>query len=325
MEKPPIAPMLFPHTVVGQDCLEALLAVFERVCLKRPSGGDLPPHLIAARDAERLIVTWPAGDDGRDLRQLASDYRQWLKDNRGAEIRVRHLQRGAPPMVDASSVARLRGQILAGEARGSEGPIDDSRRMAQLFLLAAETWALETADVQAAMAGHTENERALFENLHGDPSELALFPLRPDPVQHIDPCEHMTSQWLSAWCRLVLDDAHIPAVWITFSDAVVSWMREVFGEIREIGMIPRHAVSADGVAGRLDDFLLAATTNTGDSAWEPPYEDAVDRSPAAVILRVTGVSPRMAAARLASRAAAVPPDGAGDAGRHLVLIRWYDK
>ncbi|MFH1984934.1 MAG: hypothetical protein ABIL58_24090 [Pseudomonadota bacterium] len=328
MVNTPMAPILFPHTRVGQKSLSDLLAVFEQVHLKCASDDDLPSHLISARDARRLAISWPTTDDGVNLRQLVSDYRQWIEDCRGTEMRVRHLQRGIPPLVDASSVARLREQILSIKDGGGAESIDDSRHMAQLFLLAAETLATETADLQAAMAGHTENERALFEQLHGDPSELALFPRMPSPVQDIDPCAHMTSQWISAWCRLVLDDTHVPGVWVTFSDAVVSWMREVFGEIREIGVIPRGALSSDGFAGKLDDLLREAGTRTGDSLdgiGNLPVGDTVGPSPAMVLLQIPGVSPRAAAERLLHGSGAPAPGGAGDAKRHLVIVRWYEK
>ena len=327
MEQTSMTPIIFPHTRIEPQCLSDLLAVFERIQLKRHDSDDMPAHLAAARDAGRLEVSWSANDDGLDLPQLAAEYRRWLEDNRGAEIRARHLQRGRFPLVDETSVARLRTQILSGGDTTAGGG-DDSRRMAQLFLVAADQWAAEATELENEMAGHAEKERALFEHLHGDPSELALFPPAPGLTRHVDPCAYMTPQWISAWCRIALDGPVIPSVWITASDAVILWMMEVFDGMRKIGAITRHALSDGGLDRRLDDIFQDAA-RLGDAADDQRVNIAGDTENGQPVVlsvyQVCGVSPTAAAERLLP-GGAIPLSGGGDGGnRHLIVMQWHDK
>jgi hypothetical protein len=237
MNTTPARPILFPHTAIASADLEALLSVFGNIRLQRAADTDLPPHLRRAVADGRLTLEVPQAEDGVDIPRLAADYRQWLATNRGAETRVRHRHRGTPPMIDDTSVARIRTQIMAAREKPITQEKDDSRHLAQIFLMAAEAWTRENAALQAEMDAHARKERELFAQLHGDPSELAVFPRMTRVSAPIDPCAQMTPEWLSSWSRLVIAQPDISGLWITLSDAVVEWMREVFENTRHLARI----------------------------------------------------------------------------------------
>lgn len=315
MVEPALIPILFPHTFVSPARMTELLSVFPVIALRRPGEGPLPEHLQSACDAGRVDVTAPGDAEGVDLHRLAAEYRQWLEDTRGADARVRHLSRKRPPLVAETSVARLRGMIAAGKDGPAEPPPDDSRRLAQLFLLAAEERALADEQLSAALNSHDEKTRTLFERLHGDPDELAGFPMPGGSAGIDDPCAHMTQQWITAWCRLVSDEPVIPGVWLTFSEAVVQWLGEVFEE-----MTPAGAVTHRELADLENGDPAAALCRRGGKEDGAP--SSAGDPPAAVVFCLRGVSPRTAVERLLGRGASAPEGGAADAGAPLAVIRW---
>ncbi len=318
-----VVPLLFPHTRVEKACLDELLKAFGRIRLQLACDGELPAHLQAAVESGGLLIDRPVSEDGTDIQHLAQAYRKWLEDTRGMEPRVPHLHRGTPPLVDDTSTARLKSQILSvTRADPAAGP-DDGRRMAQLFLLAAEDYVAEMAALEADMDVHLDKERALFAQLHGDPEELAMFFPTTVHDRPLDPCAMMTPEWISAWCRLVAEHSDIAGIWLTFSDAVVAWMREVFGDTRPIAAIPR---GQEDRFERLEDLLVHAPTGPEKGPPEQEFAaseaDGKNASLAGVVYRFPGVSPRSAAHRLMPSGKPVPPAG-GDGG--LVLVRWYLK
>jgi hypothetical protein len=321
-----MVPLLFPHTRIGQTCLGELLEVFGQIRLQLACDGDLPAHLQAAADGGRLLIERPVSEDGTDIRHLAHAYRKWLEDTRGMEPRVPHLYRDTPPLVDDTATARLRSQILSIKDGGAAARPDDSRRMAQLFLLTAEDWVAEMAALEADMDTHLDKERALFTQLHGDPEELAMFTHMAGHDRLVDPCVRMTPEWITAWCRLVAEHSDIAGVWLTFSDAVVAWMREVFGDTRPMEAIPR---GQEDRFSHLENRLAQGATGSGggltEQELEVPDAPGEDTSLAGVVYRFPGVSPRYAVNRLMHPGKSASPSPPEDGDRSLVLVRWHLK
>jgi hypothetical protein len=178
------------------------------------------------------------------------------------------------------------------------------------------------------MDDHARKERELFERLHGDPSELAVFPRAAGMSGACDPCSQMTPEWISSWCRLVIAQPPVPDVWVTLSDAVVAWMKEVFEDTRHLARLPGSALAGldagDDVADSLRRLVVEAAG--GDGTVATGHGDAEDGSlPAADVYRISGVSPRQAAELLCHRGSAPDPGEPAGGDGQLVLVQWRAK
>ena len=302
--------LYFPFTFVSGRSLAALNACFQSVHVLLPSVLDIPRGMIQAEGDGRLVLERPPAIEDAAMGEALQQYRDWARAHRGSEMGWLKTQLDSVPFYDESNISRIRSEVTGGSGNPPE---HDPLQEARMFLQMAQMYDVETAELESDLEGFEQMEKALFEELKGEPE--TNVPSITDRFPPSDPGGFMTSGRLSTWARLFMslapEPSEAPQVMATTSRIVLETVLEAFpsGErIAAIGSIPVSVTPVD--AGNqwrqeLADVLSSASVPdlSGDFQWPLPPAGG-DATVSLFLYRIPGVTAESMCARWLSAASA---------------------
>jgi|GEM_PF-3126502 len=170
-----------------------------------------------------------AGDS--QLQALFKQYQHWLSVHGGRSGEAATFFKStqpAPPFFEDSHTFKITSEIRqhmredAATDRSEPAPTEPDELTARLFLLAAQEFDSQQADLEDALIGVSRDRRHLLESL-GAIAGDDRFPRHASE----DRGQLMTAQRLNAWSRLLLADPDPPRLLVTTSPAVIAFVRDM--------------------------------------------------------------------------------------------------
>lgn len=227
-EQRPVGCVFFPFVSIRASEVERFLRCFDQITLYQPVGATTPAGLQPWVDKGVLAVRTPFEGitDGKELARRLDDWKGWVHSKSNEDLAYLNVMRdqiGPVHPITPELISRIKqpGMTADGETEG-EG------LSPELFLSLSRDLDDQSADVEAHLARFRHEHAALqtlFRAGQNEADEIPIIdPLLSETVR--DRGAVLTEKRMVSWTHLFQKDPVLPAVLLTDSPAVFSWLFE---------------------------------------------------------------------------------------------------
>lgn len=231
----------FPFTFISADMARACAARFGGVVVYQPARGCLSEEMAALEQEGKIVLRYPLTGDDRRLINLSRQFLDWGKMHQGAAGALKKFAENG--FYNQEFAPEIKSEILKGlkEPAADPGPVFNAR----LFLLLAQEYDSQAADLEAELSQTDIAARDLFSSIKGGTDENTGFSHGLDDYnKYQDTGGYMTESRLRAWQYLMDADPESPEILVTPSPAAVAAFQEIYGAMEPTDMLYEHGQQA---------------------------------------------------------------------------------
>ncbi|MCF8094724.1 MAG: hypothetical protein K9J79_05115 [Desulfobacteraceae bacterium] len=225
----------FPFTFISGHTARACSARFGPVVLYQPAKGAVPEAMTALEKQGEIILRYPVTGDDRRLAHLAREFQDWGGMHEKSSAAVKKFAENG--FYNQEFAPEISTEILKGprEPDQDPGPVFNAR----LFLLLAQEYDRQTAELEAELSLTDNAARDLFSGIKGGMEDHPGFsPGFDESARAPDPGGYMTEPRLRAWHYLMAADPEPASLLVTSSPAVIGAMQERFETMSALERLP---------------------------------------------------------------------------------------
>jgi len=226
-----MTPILFPYTFIDSDTMDRLNRYFESIAIFQPTSRFVPDVLSREAKRGRISIQVPVDNETERLSSQLRSHRSWgdfvgVNSMKGMGLKPEEI-----PFFDESATHRIHQDIqniADGQMPVHKKGVDlfNSR----LFLLLAQQFDEQSADIENQMNRATTLEAQMFQSLTGSP-ERSAGKSTPSDDRYGYLSFHLKARIIH-WCRLACEAAVDEALWITPSRAAFDeWVGDRFAPV----------------------------------------------------------------------------------------------
>ena len=298
--------LYFPFTSISKSTMESLAACFTSVAVYRISETEMPDDMAEWADDGFLKILLPISGEEKKIHAILNDYKEWADLHQKTPSAYFKHQTEVPFYSD-TSVSKIRTDITKRtkdkEKKGkTEINPDDRIFAARIFLTLAEEYDANRSFLHKELQVLHDMEKKLFDELKGEPDELAVFSLQGVADEKEDPGLYLSEERIKAWSCLMVADKKENGVYVTDSRGVFDFFSEQETYEKEgftIGPIPIRRdkdQAVDAFKEKLTAFLEDLAVNSKPmSSPEMPILLPIFKGEATLTLtaqRIPGIRPR---------------------------------
>lgn len=207
---------LFPFTYLSHSAFMALKALFGAMTIYHPLPDTVPEAMRKWEADHQLHLCFPASGNESALHRALSDYRRWAESHAPAQRKFLRFQADQATQSNDTHTFRIRDEIRHRTRGKGSAPAADPLLTARLFLMLAQEYDIQQAEMTNDWAQLQKMENSLFDTLHGDLPPMAAEAGKM-PVDIGAPESVLIAERLGAWSRLMLQDDVPPVMYVTTS------------------------------------------------------------------------------------------------------------
>jgi hypothetical protein len=277
-----MTPIYFPFTWADARSIQALIAVFNRIAVYRPSVSNPISWMQPFLESGRLELRTPVREESDKLHQLAAEYRNWAQLHQGNDLlSMKTVQSSSAFLENFSS--NIQSEILH-YSESTQAPAADRVFNARLFLEIAETYDAQQVELNRDISTIRTMEKKFMDALGDHEDWEEPVPLGNLSLIQDDPGNFMLTERLQAWSILCLQGMTACTennLLVTFRSSVIDWLRNDFPmePVLSISRMPLNLTQDDNT--RLwQENVLSYLKKLSESPWpgtvqsfEPPGSD----------------------------------------------------
>jgi hypothetical protein len=225
----------FPMTYISDRNLTLLRTNFQNTLVYQPCYDHVPKNLQALQNDDSIDIRIPVRKDEKRLGELLAQCKTWIGDHEGGGrglLRLDLFNETENPDLDEQFSVQIKSAIKRASEK-TEQEVKDPLFAARFFLLTAQEFDLQQAELGNSLQSISGVENQLFKDLKGEEEDLNSFRISSTArlTGAEDPGSRMTGQRISAWYRLFQKDesplyTDAPCLFLTVSRAVFETVME---------------------------------------------------------------------------------------------------
>ncbi|MCF8110156.1 MAG: hypothetical protein K9J85_01570 [Desulfobacteraceae bacterium] len=217
--------VFFPFTFISGQMADACTARFSEVVVYQPAKGVLPEQMAGLERDGKIALRYPVTGDDRRLRDLSRRFLDWAGMHEKAAAAVKKFAEHG--FYNQEFAPEIKTEILKGarEPEAAPGPVFNAR----LFLLLAQEYDRQAAELEAELSRTESAARDLFSRIKGfEQEDTGFSDGLGTSARSPDTGGYMIESRLRAWLYLMDADPEPPMALVTSSPAAVGVMQETF-------------------------------------------------------------------------------------------------
>ncbi|MFW5908243.1 MAG: hypothetical protein ACOCR8_01270 [Desulfosalsimonas sp.] len=201
------------------------VARFSEFTVYQPAKGAVPEQMVELERVGKIVLRYPVTGEDNRLIDLSRRFRDWAGMHEKTAAAVKKFAENG--FYNQEFVPEIKTEILKGakEPEAPPGPVFNAR----LFLLLAQEYDRQAAELEAELSRTDSAEKELFSRIKGFEQEDTGFSDGfGTPARSPDTGAYMIESRLRAWLYLMDSDPEPPMVMVTSSPAAVDAMKEMF-------------------------------------------------------------------------------------------------
>ncbi|MFO7862033.1 MAG: hypothetical protein R6U41_12505 [Desulfosalsimonas sp.] len=238
-----ITTAFFPFTFISERWAAKTCACFGPPVVYQPADSVAPPFMEDLDRQGRIILRRPVHGDDQNLMDLARQYQNWGQMHQKHAAAMKSFAEAG--FYNQEFAQEISTEILKGGKDEPAAP--DPVFIARLFLLMAQEFDRQAAELENDLAATDHTAQQMFARIRGQGSDsgpAAGFSGDRDAsggsAAPEDPGGYMPDARIRAWLRLAERDPDCPKIWITSSPAVVAAVDEHFETLAIPDRLPEN-------------------------------------------------------------------------------------
>jgi hypothetical protein len=227
-------PIYFPFTYIPKSAGKALSACFRQTAVYQISGTKIPEDMQELSRDGILDIRRPVEVNGEFLDKILKDYRAWVNNHQGTETAFLAAMANKIPFFEESASSQIRADL---KKIGKQIPLKekpDPLFKAKLFLHMAQEFDLQQKGLDQDLMDIDAMEHDLMKNLKWEDDDDHARAVARRQWDKDDPGHFMTTERISAWVSIMLQDPQVPGLFITTSRAVLEHLIETVPEMEQM-------------------------------------------------------------------------------------------
>jgi hypothetical protein len=242
-----ITTAFFPFTFISERWAARTCARFGPPVVYQPAEGAAPAFMEDLDRQERIILRRPVHGDDQDLMDLARQYQNWGQVHQKHAAALKSFAEAG--FYNQEFAREISTEILKGGKDETAAP--DPVFIARLFLLMAQEFDCQAAELENDLAANDHTAQQMFARIRGQGGDFGpAAGFSGDSAgpgaaaASEDPGGYMPEARIRSWLRLAQHDPDCPQIWVTSSPAVVSAVDEHFETLTIQDRLPENVQAA---------------------------------------------------------------------------------